>query len=222
MIPVVLAGAAIVKTAYDMHQSSQMDERAEKRSVKAMTLMAESKVEREEMEKKVKASLLKLANRKKAILQTSMVSFLNVYTRIKKVNFIESDGIKELDSITPELLKETEYSVSVAKESMSEAEAIVSMSLMGMGISVAGAMAGGVSLGAGAIAARGCGSSSNCDNGFFRVSNCWRIIDCWRFCQCGYFRLNKERFGEESKFCKNICEAGRNGTDTEPDNQLIL
>lgn len=151
MIPVVLAGMAAVKTAYDMHQSGQMDERAKKKSVKAMTLMAESKAEREEMEEKVKESLLKLANRKRAILQTSISRFLNIYAQIKKIDFVESDGIKELDHMTPQVIDEVQYSVMVAKEKMSDAEAMVSMSLMGLGISAAGAMAGGVSLGIGAV-----------------------------------------------------------------------
>ena len=45
---------------------------------------------------KTEKSLIRLANRKKGILSTSIKNFIDLYSQIMKINFKEGEGIKEL------------------------------------------------------------------------------------------------------------------------------
>lgn len=78
--------------------SSRIDDKARKELAKAFEKQYEAKELAEHKKLETDNSMLKLANRKRAILSTSIKDFIELYSRIKKINFVESDGIRELDS----------------------------------------------------------------------------------------------------------------------------
>lgn len=78
--------------------SSKIDDKTRKKLSKAFERQYEAKELAEKKKLETDNSMLKLANRKRAILSTSVKDFIELYSRIKKINFVESDGIRELDS----------------------------------------------------------------------------------------------------------------------------
>lgn len=97
-----------------LRKADALDEQAAKKVRKAFTKQAEAQAAREQSQKEMKMEVTKLINRKKAVLCTSMDSFLRLYERIIKINFTEGDGIKELSNFTPALVKETYGQIEVA------------------------------------------------------------------------------------------------------------
>lgn len=99
--------------AKNVNDSEKMDEQAVKKNIKSFTKVSEAELNQsKEAETMVKATV-KLSNRKKAVLSTTMDSFVSLYGRIKKINFIESDGIKELDLNLPKMVEEINTQITV-------------------------------------------------------------------------------------------------------------
>lgn len=94
IIESLLIGGAFIGAAY----SSTLDDKARKKLAKAFERQYEAKELAEKKKLETDNSMLKLANRKRAILSTSIKDFIELYSKIKKINFVESDGIRELDS----------------------------------------------------------------------------------------------------------------------------
>lgn len=85
--------SAVVGAEY----SSRLDEKARKKLTRAYEKQFEAEEIIKRKEEETDNSMIKLANRKRAILSTSINDFIEVYSKIKKINFVETDGIKELD-----------------------------------------------------------------------------------------------------------------------------
>lgn len=60
--------------------------------------LSNASVEKKELETELNDCIQKLASRKKAIINYSLLPFVDLLGQIKKIDFNESDGIKELDS----------------------------------------------------------------------------------------------------------------------------
>ncbi|MGE4284709.1 MAG: hypothetical protein AB7G87_13525 [Clostridia bacterium] len=107
--------------------------KAEEINVKALNRMGNAQREQLNKEEKAKTSLIKLANRKKGILMTSMKQFLELYERIITINFVEGDGIKELwlSNFTPAIIEEVKTMTSVAGNTLSTGQAIATMLVRG-------------------------------------------------------------------------------------------
>lgn len=89
------------KMIYDMHKSDQLNEQAEKKNMKAFGRLADAEIAQKETEEIMNNMVLRLTNRKRAILSSSMSDFLNIYEKLMKINFTESDGIRELNNFSP-------------------------------------------------------------------------------------------------------------------------
>lgn len=101
MIPVVLGAlCATAYTFYKTEQSMQMDERARKKYANAVTKQLESENLIKEKKQLADNAIVKLANRKRGIIATSLLKFLDVYEQIMKINFETSTGINELNNLT--------------------------------------------------------------------------------------------------------------------------
>lgn len=74
--------------------------KADEMNIKAFNKIASSEKNLQEQKNKTRASMEKLANRKRGILKTSFSKFIDVYEKIIKINFTEGDGIKELASLS--------------------------------------------------------------------------------------------------------------------------
>ena len=98
----------------NMNRSLELDEKAKERASKAYEISERTKQMRSEKEGQVEKALNKLINRKKAILNTSMKDFVEIFQELMKVNFTEGEGIKELAGILPPVLLEEMQSVQIA------------------------------------------------------------------------------------------------------------
>lgn len=133
-----IAVGCLAKVIYDMNESDKINERAQTKSLKAMNRLAEANLLAQQQIEAAKLSILRLANRKRGILTSSMKSFLDIYEKIKVINFTEGEGIKELSDFTIDIRQELNYQISVASVPMTEKEAMASlfsMALLGSGVS---------------------------------------------------------------------------------------
>lgn len=123
----------MIRFVYNMIQSDKNNARAESINLKAFNREETAKAKVKEKEKQVNDSIEKLANRKRAVLITSMKEFLETYQKIKKINFTEGDGIKELMNLQFSLAEYTdmEKMVHVATVKMTPAQTVTAMVLKG-------------------------------------------------------------------------------------------
>jgi len=123
-----------VKGVMDILKAEKNDKQADKINVKAFEKMATAEEQKNEQDKLTRKSLEKLANRKKGILITSMSDFIKTYEKIMKIDFKESDGIKELNwtSMFPELIHELRSITSTAGMTMTDRQAIATFVIGGV------------------------------------------------------------------------------------------
>ena len=91
------------KVVYDMHKSDKLNEQAERRSKKSFSRIADAQIAQKEAEEEMNNAVLRLTNRKRAILSTSMKDFL------------ESDGVRELGEFTPAVVEDLHTQISAAQ-----------------------------------------------------------------------------------------------------------
>ncbi|HCO29791.1 MAG TPA: hypothetical protein DIT54_10505 [Lachnospiraceae bacterium] len=130
-IPLILGAAAAAKVAHDMSESNRLDERASEKTLKALNTKIDAEFEAKQAKIRADEAIKKLAQRKRAILSTSMKNFLEVFQTIKRINFVEGDGIKELDFFSPSIIEETKLAVDTSLKTTSNTEAIATLALMG-------------------------------------------------------------------------------------------
>ena len=109
----LFGGAA--KIINDLKTSDELNEQARKKNIRALSRVAEAQIEQKDAESAMNQEILRLYNRKKAILSTSMDSFLHLYEKIMKINFTETEGIIELKIFTPEIRKEIYTDINTAR-----------------------------------------------------------------------------------------------------------
>ena len=68
----------MLKFLYDINKACEIDERARKRNIKAFQKSGEASRKLSEYEQKTKMALEKLSNRKKGILETSLMEFVGL------------------------------------------------------------------------------------------------------------------------------------------------
>lgn len=107
-----ILSVALGKIIHDVKRADSLNEQAVRKSVKALTRASEAQSAREQSQENMEKAARKLMNRKKAVLCTSMDSFLSLYERIIKINFTEGDGIKELENFLPVLAEETHMQIA--------------------------------------------------------------------------------------------------------------
>lgn len=112
MIVEGLTALTVGKVIHDMRQSDQLNEQAKKKMVKSFSRIADAQIAQKEEEEVMQNAVLRLTNRKRAILATSMKDFLHVYEKLLKINFVESDGIKELEEFTPAIAEDLHMQIS--------------------------------------------------------------------------------------------------------------
>lgn len=124
MLPLIIAGSALGYTFYKTDKAMQMDSKAQRKYAKAMTRQLEAEALLKEKKENADIALTKVANRKRAIVATSMYQFLDVYERIIKIDFQESDEIKKLNAITliPEEVAHIKSIAQTAVKPMSDTE----------------------------------------------------------------------------------------------------
>ncbi len=138
MIPILLAGVAsglIVEGFRGAIQSSSIDEDTQKRNAKAFERQIKAQELVRENQQRVDISLQKVANRKKGILLSSMAEFLEVYERVKKIEFQSGEGIIELYGNNNRMVSvgEVRQMVNLVKQPMSDSELAVGLLFKGLG-----------------------------------------------------------------------------------------
>jgi ribosomal protein L9 len=119
---------------YNMLQADKNNANADKMNVKAFEKLAAAEEKKNQQERETRMSLEKLANRKRAILLTSMKDFIQTYEKIMKIDFQEGDGLKELSwtSLPLDLLQEMRSMASVAGMQMTDSQAIATFIVGGI------------------------------------------------------------------------------------------
>lgn len=125
----IVEGVAIGvgKMIYDMYQSDKLDSQASATSLKAMNRMEEAKAAQRLKVDEAKKSMLRLGNRKKGILISSMTTFLELYQQLIKIDFAELDGIKELSEFPSTMVQEVGSQISFASNPMSDGETVATV-----------------------------------------------------------------------------------------------
>lgn len=130
-LPLIIGVAATAKVLHDMSESNRLDSRASEKVLKALNTKIDAEFAANQMKNQADEVVKKLAQRKKAILSTSMKNFLDVFQKIKKIHFVEGEGIQELEFFSPSVIEETRLAVSISKKVTSDTEAVAALALMG-------------------------------------------------------------------------------------------
>lgn len=115
MLTEAIVAVTVGKVVHDMRESDRINEQAGKKSIKSFSRIAEAQIAQREAEEAMNNAVLRLTNRKRAILSTSMKDFLMVYEKLVRINFVESDGIRELDSFTPAIAENLHTQISAVQ-----------------------------------------------------------------------------------------------------------
>lgn len=131
-IPVVIAAAGKVIT--DLNKAESNIASAKTMNLKTLNRMGDARRGVFEQQEKTKMATERLANRKRGILITSIVDFIKIYEQLMKIEFIESDGIKELSNPIQmqENLRIIQHISSVAGTIINEME-LISFTLLSGG-----------------------------------------------------------------------------------------
>lgn len=116
MIEVIAAAVTTAKVVSDMKKSDELNEQAEKKRIRAMRTLSDAENDRMCEEEKMNQAVIRLATRKKGILTTSIKRFIDVYGKIKRIKFLESDGIKELESFSPSCCDEMKNQIIIIQQ----------------------------------------------------------------------------------------------------------
>ncbi|MBQ8195486.1 MAG: hypothetical protein IJZ47_08970 [Oscillospiraceae bacterium] len=138
----IATGGALIGTALQVNKSSNIDAQAMRKYAKAFSREQEAKRLIEQKEKEADDSILKLARRKKAIIDTTIKDFLEIYESVQKINFENGEGIKELTALTisnADIAELNGMSVSCSKM-LTEKELVVG--LLFKGIALGGGIGG--------------------------------------------------------------------------------
>ncbi|MBS5913100.1 MAG: hypothetical protein KID09_21170 [Paenibacillus macerans] len=87
----------MIRFVKNMMEADKLNALAEKRNGQAFEKLAAAEMKIAGQYSKTLMALEKLSNRKKGILRTSIYDFIEVYEKIMRIDFVESDGIKQLD-----------------------------------------------------------------------------------------------------------------------------
>jgi hypothetical protein len=131
----LLEGFIVGKLIYDVNKTIKIDEQTQKKYTKAYERRIAAERLKHEKHIQVDNSLRRVANRKKAILSTSMPDFLDIYEKIMKINFVPGDGILELDKniMAPAEISQIRGMTVTAISPMTDKELVISYLLKGLG-----------------------------------------------------------------------------------------
>lgn len=145
-LPIILgalvAGGAVVDAFRGANESMKIDERAKRKFARAYERQAEANALVKKKNEEADAALRKVINRKRGILASSMKDFLTLYEKIIKIDFLESQGMKELHGniIAANGLKSMQGMVAVAMRPMTDMQLIGTFLGGGGGVGIGHAM----------------------------------------------------------------------------------
>lgn len=88
---------------YDVIMYDKNQTKAHEKNLKSLHKVGEAEYKREEERKKMQAAVEKCAKRKRALITTSIKDFVELYSKIGRIKFQESEGINELEIIESKL-----------------------------------------------------------------------------------------------------------------------
>ena len=134
-LPVILGGLAVGGMIKNMMDADRNNEYAKAKNAKAFNKIGASARELKIEQEKTEKSLLKLANRKKSVMTNCMGKFMEVYQKIIKINFEDTEHSLDLNfkPLNPETLDNIKEMTTVAGMNMTTKEIISSMLFRGFG-----------------------------------------------------------------------------------------
>ena len=123
---VIGLGAKSIKNMVDYDRNTS---KAERINIKTFNKLGEAENELNKQKEKTEKSLIRLANRKKGILSTSIKNFIDLYSQIIKVNFKEGEGIKELSKsqFSLSVVQDIKRMINVASENLDTKQTVMTM-----------------------------------------------------------------------------------------------
>ncbi len=92
-------GKSIINFFRSLNESDELDKAARERYTEALNRQHEAEALLKGKKQAADKAVIKLANRKRGIIGTSLFRFLEVYKQIRKIVFHEGDGMRELRSL---------------------------------------------------------------------------------------------------------------------------
>ena len=126
MVPVIIGGLGVIKTFGDIWKADEYNREARHVNYEAFTLVEAANRKFQSQREKLDAALTKLANRKRGIIKSSLAKFVDVYEKIKRIDFDElrsSEGMNTL-ALRPENLSEINQMISVSGVQLSDSEIV--------------------------------------------------------------------------------------------------
>jgi hypothetical protein len=119
----IVAGV-LGKVVNDFRQSDKLSSQASEKNLKSMNQIEEARAAQRLKQEEARQAMIRLGNRKKGILSSSMKKFLGVYEQLKKINFVVTDGIAELSNLPSTLTEELSGQILYVSTHMTEKELI--------------------------------------------------------------------------------------------------
>lgn len=128
-IPFIMGALLTGRGISNMMQADANREYAMEKNSKAFNKMANAQREVQETHEFATESLIKLANRKKGIINTSIKRFIDVYENLQKVKFVEKKELQEFIArpVMQETVQTLNKAISVAGIGMSNYEIVNSL-----------------------------------------------------------------------------------------------
>lgn len=124
-LPIIIS-VGMGKVVYDMWQSDKYEKKARNINYEAFSIVESAARKSREEYAKTTQTLLKLANRKKGIMNGSLPKFLDVYQKIIRINFQEVDSSAQDRALVlrENSLRGIDQMISVSGVSMSDKEIV--------------------------------------------------------------------------------------------------
>lgn len=122
-----LLAVALLKLGCDMNEVDTNKKEAKRMSVRAAEIYYKSLAEEKKSNEKMQNTIARLANRKRAIISVSLPKFVEVYSKIARIEINkDSEGIKELSSpmLLEDFSKDIDAFLSVDISKLSDQELV--------------------------------------------------------------------------------------------------
>lgn len=106
----IFAGSLI----YNIIKSDKNEKKANEKNLKSLHSLGEAKLKNERQEKETRDALTKLARRKRALMITSVKDFVELYSKIGKIKYMDTNVEKDMQIIEQNEISTISQNISIA------------------------------------------------------------------------------------------------------------
>lgn len=115
----------------NMIKQDKLNQEADNRNRRALNRLCDASHKRQVEEQEMQNEVVRLINRKKGVLQTTMPMFIELYEKIGKIQFNESDGICQLSTFKTEYEEDLKISVDLVRSTPEKIPTITTNVILG-------------------------------------------------------------------------------------------